>query len=189
MEVKVRNMDDLENLRWKCDSCDEWHYGPCLDLSYGAPIYWSDEYDSGPSRDHLSPASLPRSYLDEDLCIINGEHFFIRGIIELPIIGTAQTFCWGVWGSLSEANFQKLLAVFDDPKRVELDPMFSWLSNNISEYEDTVNLKMYAHIGEPETRPRFELEPTEHRLSQEYYNGITAERVKEIMTRSLNEVH
>lgn len=173
MEVKVRNMDDLENLRWKCDSCDEWHYGPCLDLSYGAPIYWSDEYDSGPSRDHLSPASLPRSYLDEDLCIINGEHFFIRGIIELPIIGTAQTFCWGVWGSLSEANFQKLLAVFDDPKRVELDPMFSWLSNNISEYEDTVNLKVYAHIGEPETRPRFELEPTEHRLSQEYYNGIT----------------
>jgi hypothetical protein len=34
-------------------------------------------------------------------------------------------------------------------------------------------------------RPNFELEPTDHPLSQEYHNGITAERVKEIMMSRL----
>ena len=40
---------------------------------------------------------------------------------------------------------------------------------------------MYAHIQEPEFRPHFELELTEHPLSQEYHHGITPERVREIM--------
>jgi hypothetical protein len=44
---------------------------------------------------------------------------------------------------------------------------------------------MYAHIQEPTQRPTFELEPTDHPLSQEHHHGITAARVKEIMTRRL----
>ncbi|HET7286454.1 MAG TPA: DUF2199 domain-containing protein, partial [Pyrinomonadaceae bacterium] len=83
-------------------------------------------------------------------------------------------------------NFDKFTAVNDDPARVELPPMFSWLSNQIDEYPDTVNLKMYAHVHEPDERPTFELEPTDHPLSQEYYQGITPERVKEIMMRRLD---
>jgi hypothetical protein len=74
----------------------------------------------------------------------------------------------------------------DDPDRVDLPPMFSWLSNEIDEYPDTLNLKMYAHVQELEKRPVFELEPTDHPLSQEFYDGITPERVKEIMMRRLD---
>jgi hypothetical protein len=81
----------------------------------------------------------------------------------------------------------KLVSQYDDPKRVELEPMFSWLSNDIDEYDDTLNLKMYAHIREPGERPIFELEPTDHQLSQEYHHGITPERVKEIMMRRLKD--
>ena len=193
--TRIRNtrtdvtLDNLADLRWKCGSCDEWHYGPCLDLGFDSPVYWSRDFDPGVDRNSLSVDHLPKSFLDDDLCIVDGEHFFVRGIIELPIIGTAETFCWGVWGSLSETNFKKLLAVFDEPERVEMEPMFSWLSNDINEYEDTVNLKMYAHVGDPDKRPTFELEPTDHQLSQEYWNGITAARVKEIMARQLRELH
>jgi hypothetical protein len=59
----------------------------------------------------------------------------VRGVIHLPIVGTAETFCWGVWGSLSKENFEKLVKMFDEPERVELPPMFSWLSNQIEEYD------------------------------------------------------
>lgn len=38
-------LSDLAGLRWKCRSCDEWHTGPCLDLSYDSPIYWRKQYD------------------------------------------------------------------------------------------------------------------------------------------------
>jgi len=101
-------------------------------------------------------------------------------------MGTNETFRWGVWGSLKRENFEKLMEMIDDPKRVELPPMFSWLSNQIDEYPDTLNLKMYAHIQDVGDRPTFELEPTDHPLSQEYYDGITPERVREIMMRRLD---
>jgi hypothetical protein len=80
----------------------------------------------------------------------------------------------------------ELQTEIDDPKRVELPPMFSWLSNSIPDYPETLNLQMYAHIKELGERPTFELEPTDHPLSVEYYEGITPERVKEIMMRRLD---
>ena len=74
-----------------------------------------------------------------------------------------------------------------DADRFSMPNMIQWLSNQIVEYEDTRSLKMYAHIREPGEVPTFELEPTEHQLSQEYHHGITAERVKEIMRNRLKE--
>jgi hypothetical protein len=97
----------------------------------------------------------------------------------------AETFRWGVWGSLSRENFETLLKMHDDPKRVELPPMFSWLSTQLPEYPDTLNLKMYSHIQEPGLRPTFRLELTDHPLSQEYHHGIAPERVKGIMMERL----
>lgn len=182
------SFEDLDNLRWKCGSCEEWHYGPCLDFGFDSPAYWTREDDENNQVDWFETRSteLPTTLLDEDICIINGENYFIRGRIELPIIGTAETFCWGVWGSLSRENFQKIIEMKDEPERAELPPMFSWLSSNIDEYPETLNLKMYAHVQEPYKRPIFELEPTDHPLSQEYDHGITPERVREIMMRRLD---
>lgn len=177
------SFEDLSSLRWKCGSCEEWHHGPCFDFSFNSPVYWTSENDDANQIEFFDSGSkgLPTTYLDEDLCVIDGEHYYVRGIIYLPIIGTAETLRWGVWGSLSRENFEKLLSMFDDPKCVELPPMFSWLSCQIDGYPETCNLKMYAHIQEPGTRPTFELEPTDHPLSQEYHHGIAPERVKEIM--------
>ena|SRR5215813_5074903 len=193
--ARVRNtrtletLDDLADLRWKCSSCEEWHKGPCLDFGFSSPLYWSAEdesaFENAPPADD---AEFPSTFLDEDYCAINNEYFFVRGNIELPIIGTAKTFNWGVWGSLSRDNFAICLRTNDDPKRVELEPMFSWLSSQIDQYPDTRSLKMYAHMQEPGFRPKFELEPTDHPLAQEYYNGISPARVKEIMKAELPDV-
>ena len=177
-------LEDLAELRWKCGSCEEWHYGPCLDFGYWSPGYWTEENEAKNEVGPLKPPyeHLPTSFLDDDFCVIDND-CFIRGIIHIPILGTNETFRWGVWGSLKRENFVKLLTLIDEPERVELPPMFSWLSNSIAEYPETLNLKMYAHIQESGDRPEFELEPTDHPLSQEYYGGITPERVREIMER------
>ena len=192
--ARIRNthpsvkLDDLADLRWKCYSCEEWHTGPCLDFGYDSPDYWSNEDESENRRARLLPSwgnKRRKTFLDEDYCAINDENFFVRGIIHLPILGTAETFRWGVWGSLSRENFKQLLEMEGDRKRVELPPMFSWLSSQIPEYPDTLNLKMYAHVQELGWRPHFELEPTEHPLAQEYHTGIDPARVKDIMLRRL----
>jgi hypothetical protein len=194
--TRIRNtrtavtLDGLADLRWKCGSCEEWHTGPALDFSYDSPDYWLKEHEKTNEEARLRPFCYdehPQTFLDEDYCAIEGHDFFVRGIIHLPIIGTAETFRWGVWGSLSRDNFETLLRMNDDPKRVELPPMFSWLSTQIPEYPDTLNLKMYSHIQEVDWRPHFELESSDHPLSQEYHSGITAERVKQIMMGRLRE--
>jgi hypothetical protein len=193
--ARIRNsrtrgtLDDLEDLRWKCWSCEEWHTGPCLDFGFSAPAYWQVEHDDvAENASSVEDAEYAPTFLNEDYCAINNEDFFVRGNIELPIIGTAKTFNWGVWGSLSRENFEACLRMTDDPGRVDLEPMFSWLSSQIDLYPDTLSLKMYAHIREPGLRPTFELEPTDHPLAQEYYNGISPARVKEIMMDRLADV-
>jgi hypothetical protein len=173
---------DLAGMRWKCSHCEEWHTGACLDFGYDWPDYWRKEYDDATQR-QFPLAARPNTFRNENYCAINDEDFFVRGLIHLPIIGTAETFRWGVWGSLSRANFEKLLELDSDfdVKRDSLPLMFSWLSNRIAEYPDTMNLKMHAHIQKPGDRPNFELELTDHPLSREFHRGITPERVKQIM--------
>jgi hypothetical protein len=175
-------------LRWKCTGCDEWHTGPCLDFGFSEPFYWDRNFEKASRWANLVPRGLKGlspTFLDLDYCSIRGETFFVRGAIHLPIIGTAESFRWGVWGSLSRENFEALLRRDDDRNPVELQPMFSWLSSRISEYPDTLNLKMYAHVQEPGTRPHFRLERCDHPLSFEHHHGVTPERVKEIMIRRL----
>jgi hypothetical protein len=194
-QARIRNtrpvitLDDLKNLRWKCSSCDEWHYGPCLDFAYFSPFYWNQGLNEENRRSMLLPGwkrENSKTFLDEDYCAIDGKHFFVRGLIQLPIIGTEQNFCWGVWGSLSSANFTKLLAMDHDRKRTEIPPMFSWLSSTVPEYPETLSLKMTVRVREVGKRPIFELEPTDHPLSIEQHHGVLPERVKEIMMRRLS---
>jgi hypothetical protein len=182
-------LDSLASLRWKCGSCDEWHSGPCLDFGVEEPAYWGKDQEKASRWANLVPRAIKKpskTFLDQDYCAINGESFFVRGLIHLPIIGTSETFRWGVWGSLSRENFEKLLSLDTDENRAGLPPMFSWLSSQLSEYPDTLNLKMHIHIQAPNLRPHFELEESDHLLAQEFHHGITPERVKEIMLQRLS---
>jgi hypothetical protein len=192
--ARIRNtrpsvtLDDLAGLRWKCGSCEEWHTGPLLDIGYKRPDFWKSGSDSSVRWSVLPSGAVEKpsnSFLDEEYCAIDDEYFFVRGLILLPVVGTAETFCWGVWGSLSRKNFEILLKADQTGERVDLSPMFSWLSNRISEYPETLSLKMHAHIEGPTSRPHFRLEPSDHPLAQEYHRGITPERVKEIMLKRL----
>lgn len=192
--VRIRNtrtsvtLGDLADLRWKCGTCDEWHTGPCLDFSYDSPWYWLEEHEEANRRAALLPSwnrDRGKTFKDGNYCAIDDEHFFVRGLIQLPIVGTAEHLRWGVWGSLSRENFETLLKIDDNAKHEDLPAMFSWLSTQIPEYPDTINLKMYARTQKPGERVIFELEPTDHPLSQEFHKGIMPERVKEIMAGRL----
>jgi hypothetical protein len=181
-------LGDLAGLRWKCGSCEKWHTGPCLDIGFVGPQYWRREYgEANPDMDLSSSANRPNTFLTRSFCAID-EDFFVRGIIRLPILGTAETFRWGVWGSVSRQNFDTLIKMDDDPKRAELPPIFSWLSSRIPEYPETLNLKMHARTRDLGQYPDFGLELSDHLLSQEFHHGISAERVKQIMFARLPAV-
>ncbi|WP_329762872.1 DUF2199 domain-containing protein [Bacillus nitratireducens] len=154
---------------YTCRCCGTYHEE--IPTSYGssAPVYY---YDAEPEERE------DRFEMNDDLCVMDGEHFFMRGSIEIPIVGTGEHFIWGVWVSLSEANFDKVNEFWD--KQQLLEPMFGWLSTDLPYELETVSLKTMVHPRADGIRPYIELEPTDRPLAVEFREGITMERVQEI---------
>jgi len=156
--------------RFKCTSCGKWHEGM---PTFGAiaPLYF---YAIGAEeRDN-------RCILGTDTCIVDNEHFFVRGCLEIPVHGETEPFVWGVWVSLSKDNFDRFLACFESQERSHIGPFFGWLSAEFPFYPSAENLKTRVHLRNNGIRPYIELEPTDHPLALEQRNGISTDRVVEI---------
>ncbi|MBM7784607.1 hypothetical protein JOD67_001287 [Tenggerimyces flavus] len=119
--------------------------------------------------------------------MIGGEHFFVRGRLVLNVRDADQPFDWGVWVSLSQANFHRAADLWHDPERVNEPPYFGWLSTTLPFYEPTtLNLATNVHTQPVGSRPTVELQPTDHPLSVEQREGITVARVQEFAERLLH---
>ena len=101
--------------------------------------------------------SAMRGKLDSDVCIIEGKDIFVRGCLEIPIIGHKDCFIWGVWVSVSEASFARILELWDAPVVENEPPKFGWLCNNISLYPTTLNLKTTCTCVVATSGPRLSL--------------------------------
>src|SRR5687767_4178228 len=116
---------------YTCGFCGQHHDDVPLSYRTKAPVYWQetlvDDEDSG---------------LDEELCVIQGEHFFVQGNIEIPILGEQDgVFTWGVWVSLSQENFARTVELWSTPGRESEPPYFGWLSTDLPIYnpQSTIN--------------------------------------------------
>jgi hypothetical protein len=160
---------------FECHLCGGWHEGLPLDYAYDAPYHWSENLRSDAD-----------SFLNSDFCVIRKHDFFVRALIEIPVIGSEHPFRWGVWTTLSKSNFDKMTSLWDDPKLLDEPAYFGWLSNSIDLYPETLNLKTNVQSRKVEERPYLLLEPTDHPLAIEQRTGITVERVREIAQYALH---
>lgn len=116
--------------------------------------------------------------LTPDTCIIDDD-YFIRGVIEIPIIGEREPFGFGVWVTQRRENFYTYVDNFDSDA---IGPFFGWLATEISFYPvATTLLKALAYFRRGGQRPRIQLQPTEHPLSMDQHNGISLARAWEIV--------
>ena len=121
-----------------------------------------------------------RVKLTPDTCVIDDEHFFIRGVILIPILDTEEHFGFGVWVSQKRENFQIYL---EHPEDATIGPFFGWLSTRIRYYRpaDTYLLKTRAHFRGNKLRPSIEVEPTDHPLAVDQREGITMAKAWDIV--------
>lgn len=161
---------------FQCSGCGEWH--PELPFSYHsqAPAPWVSEL-----------AEEEMSELGEEQCVIRNEHFFVRGLIRIPIVDADQDFEWGVWTSLSRENFVRMSDLWHKPGRETEPPYFGWLSTALPIYEPpTLLLKTAVHTRPVGLRPLVELKPSDHPLATEQRTGITLARVRDLAERLLH---
>ncbi len=161
---------------WRCASCASAHRG-LFDLASRNPEQWPDDTAYRPN----GAAADASHILTEDFCILNGEHYFVRCILELPLIGAAgERFAYGIWSTLSKPNFERYMATFDDGEQGELGPWFGWFSNRLKGYPDTLNIKCNVHPQNARQRPVITLQDADHPLAMESRDGITFDRLREI---------
>ena len=162
-----------------------------------------DEHTGSPSFSY----QYPRQYFDvpeefrgeyvttsDDLCRIkpfpNGvnQHtsWFIRVILEVPIIGVEAPFTWGVWVSQSEDKFGEYCDGFGTDQ--SLFESFGWLSVNLPYYKSLdddgflESLACDVHGRGEGTRPIIYLHEIEHQLYKDQVYGITWDNAVEIAT-------
>jgi hypothetical protein len=106
----------------------------------------------------------------------DGEHYFVRGVVHIPVHGQERPFGIGAWVSQSRANFERYA------RDEMMAPTFGWLVNRLAHYEQTTFLlETHVHFSEGRLRPTIELEPTDHPLAVEQRTGITLARAWEIV--------
>ena len=166
----------LNERGWTCKSCEQVHSG-IFDLGCRVPDAW----DGGGEEGGNSLVDAHDHFLSEDLCAVNGEHFFLRCVLQLPIPGgEGRRFGYGVWSSLSQANFRLYVDGFDRTDQSEDGPWFGWLCNSLRGYPETSGLKCQVHPQDGRSRPLIELEQTDHPLAIEQRRGIGLDRLLEI---------
>ena len=161
---------------YKCGTCGKEHEELPRVFATRAPEYWYEVPEKDRDR---------RTFLSPDQCIVDDAHFFVRGVIEIPVLLEKEPFTWGVWCSLSKASFCRMEDLWTTTGREKEPPCFGWLSTRIPAYPDTVNLKTHVHTREVGTSPRIEVEPTDHPLAMDQRNGISAKRMHEIVEECL----
>ena len=170
-----------EELRyaWTCRCCGRQYRTLPLDFACETPAYW----------DQLSQDERKRAFLSPDVCTI-GEDRFIRGCLEIPLIGRDERFVWGVWTSFSQDSLRRAYELWDAVEISADEPArFGWFSNELKQLYSglsTLNLKARVRFRPGNLRPLIELEPSDHPLAREQAQGITLERVQEIAAALLH---
>ena len=161
-------------MSYRCSHCGEYH-NDVPDLAFDCPDY----ADEVPLQERAQ-----RVRLDDDLCVVDDAYYFIRGVIEIPIIDQDDTFGIGAWVSQKRENFQTYVEQFDS---ADIGPFFGWLSNEIL-FDDvsTLNLKTRVHFRGT-LRPHIELEPTDHPLAVAQREGLSLDDVWRFLHEHLSD--
>jgi hypothetical protein len=164
-----------ESLRFtfKCGACDAWHH----ELpDWGARL--PDQLVGAEDR--------PEVLIGDELCHAGADHF-IRGCLDLPIVGHRERLSFGVWTSLSEASLERVHATWDDDRRAQQPPFFGWLCTRLPGYPDTTLLKAMVFPRPRGERPLVVLEPNEHPLAQDQREGVSVARARKLVRALLEQ--
>lgn len=154
-----------------CPQCGSTH-NELLALGSIAPDYWL----------LLTEDQRAKGKIDSDLCASGDGHFFVRCVLQLPLIGgPASVFEFGPWASLSEANFWRYEEAYDDPLQGGLGAMFGWLSNELSGFPNSLHLASEVILRTDKLRPTIILQPSDHPLYKAQKEGIMFEHALELV--------
>ncbi|AKM06255.1 hypothetical protein AM2010_166 [Pelagerythrobacter marensis] len=160
---------------WQCSCCGEWFHG-ITDLTADHPDPWS----YGASHEPNSALRRDGDFLSEDFCVLDGEHFLVRCVLEFPVCGLEHSWGFGCWSSLSRENFEEYVEGFDSGEYEDAGPWFGWLCNSLKPHlVDPVAVDVCPRSGQQ--RPRLLVVDEDHPIAVAQRKGLSARDLLEIL--------
>ena len=157
----------IDEYRYRCGECEEEHVG-LPELGFRLPDVCAEipEDERG-----------ERVRSGSDFCVLDDEHHFVRAVMPIPLLDDEggkvdDEYCWGVWTSLSETNYDRYRELFDEDPPDGEGPYFGWLSNRVPGYPFDDSLALNVHLRSEGQRPRLELQPSSHPLAMHQRYGM-----------------
>jgi len=161
----------MQDRSFVCSSCGRQHAG--------VPLSFAADYPDPYANLSLDERDA-RATAGSDQCIIDQREFYIRGCLELPILGADDVFLWGLWARVNEDVFDEIDDHWESRERENrIGPYKGRLANALSIYPDTMNQRLEIQIRPVGSRPLFILEELDNPLSIEQRNGITRQKAEE----------
>ena len=162
---------------WKCSCCGEWFNG-IMELAADYP----DPWPHGNGYEPNAALRMDGDFLSEDFCVLDGEHFMVRSVLEFPVRGLDEMWGFGCWTSLSRENFDKYVQGFDIGSFDDEGPWFGWLCNGLKGlYADnaSIPLDVYPQVGRQ--RPRLIALDEDNPIARAQREGLTGEDLLAIL--------
>lgn len=158
-----------------CTVCGKTHTLVNSELAFGLPdeIYALAETER-----------TVRCDISSDICAIDRNRFFVRGLLPLRVKGRRKKYCIGVWSEISEEAFSRIYSRWHDPDQANEPRLSGSLANRLPLHRNSsLGLPVAIQLTGPKTRPEFYLEPTNHPLYLEQAKGIDGHRAVEYSDR------
>ncbi len=161
-------------MSFTCDVCGEGHAGETRDIRMGLPqpIFLLDEEER-----------RQRAYVDDDFALLhtqNGDRYFVRALLELPIYDEDGYFGYGAWIEVSASDVAALGQLWDDEEGERADPFPGTLANELSPYAFTEGLPVRIRLRDVRLLPLVELADANHELVRAQRHGISRHRAYEL---------
>ena len=159
-----------------CESCGKIHRLEETELAFRLPdpifALSPEEQDS-------------RCHISDDICAIDQERLFLRGLIPLPVPGREKKYNLGVWAEVDAETFGAIYKLWTDPLQADSGPYSGKLANAVPYFPNTVGLDLIIRLTGPTTRPEYYLQDKAHGLYLEQKIGISTHRILEYGDRTL----
>jgi len=159
-------------LGFTCGTCGQSHAGMPFSFAADFPDMYANMTEENREL---------RAVVGSDQCILDSQWFFIRGLLEIPIIGSDEPFLWVLWASVREGVFDEITDCWELPGREKHHgPFKGRLANMLPVYTDTLNLKLNIILQPLGTRPLFVVEDEKHEMEELQRSGFTLEQATEL---------
>lgn len=127
-----------------------------------------------------------RCRLLEETCVILGvgndgeDVYCLLGDLHIDVHGLDQPLVLSTWVSVKEKTFRETRELWHEPDIVG-KKYFAWFYNGYTAFEPKTALKANIEFTRMGVRPRIVLQPTDHPISVAAYEGISRERLDEVL--------